>query len=290
MSNSQRLMRFQTWNVNGKNVNGRLSYSPTLEHAQNFAIYTGDENPIHKEHPKYNGAIVPGFLHAMTSMGLFQEAARRVYGNEHSYNYRTCDVQMKGPIVSGKDYTLTVDFSGDTDTTFAKIIDGDGKGMFTLEQHAFDPEPENFFPSTEGFKLAYKGKFIGDKVLDFSDIINETLADSVHLYALAGSSSAVTDAVKTGSLRPLPEGVVALYDSQRLYLDSSFSLNPVAGISTELYFSDISKFGELMKKGETLDMLVVGRDIDGRQVYASQSPLSFQKSKLIDLVLRKASK
>lgn len=264
-------------------------YSPLLHHSESFCNMTKDRNPIHKAHPEYGEAVSPGFLQTSAAAILIREVINQKGINPKDYPFLHTNVELKKPVLTGCNYKFEIESNPSNAGSLkfsAKIKDQKGSVVCNMHREYSKAEPVLFFPSINSSYLVHTGIFTGDDVLNFGNLVGSESPES-NLYALSGSSSVVFDAVEKGKLSPLLEGIVALYASQNIHSDSSSTLDLRRGISLELYLSNPDRFGKLSEADEVLDMKILARTSKGKFIYLSQSPISFQNSRLLDIIIRK---
>ena len=257
-------------------------YSPSAEHSERFAELTKDRNPIHKKHREFGETISPGFLQTAVALGLIDEISG---ANQAKFPYSQCNAVMNGAVVTGLGYTLQIGIDRRSLRSFAKIIDSKGNVIYELNRNISNSPI--FHNGADPANLVHRGRFSLDAGLeDMRGIMGATFPAD-YIFAIAGASSTVFDAIDHGKL-PSPEGVAAMYSRQNIFCDSATPIDLSKGIDLELYLSGKEKFGKLSEKGETVEMTVAAKNDDGRFLYLVTAPISFQQERIVDIMLKRA--
>ena len=72
------ILTYREFKTEDGKVKVRAGYSPTIGHSEHFVEMTGDDNSIHREHPKYHETISPGFLQTSTVIVLINYGIREL--------------------------------------------------------------------------------------------------------------------------------------------------------------------------------------------------------------------
>ena len=270
------------------------TYRPTIEHCEGFVALTGDENPIHQRHPKYGEAVSPGFMQVATSLLLARDMS--FLAGPKSLNLPDCSyeefyVDMNGALLTGLEYSIVADQRLEKDSITSRVKFTDAKGVDVCEFESVAA------PSFSGNNPAY-GVREENKIYEcdlmvprtplnsFSSLMGSAYPEDIPFF-IAASSAVVTQAIKEGVLSMDFDKAMAMYARQDISIDFDRKNYLGGKIGLELYLENPEKFGQLSAKDETMPMTIVGKDQVGGVFYKSTAPLSFQKSKLLDLMMRK---
>ena len=268
------------------------SLESSLSQSKEFADATKDLNPIHRKIEGFDEVISPGFLQNCISIVASRKAMNAVDVNPLDFPCSLNESEMPAAVATGLNYFISAMFNAQTREADIEIRNSQGRLLHRLHRKVYAEKPFSGMPETNG-ELIYEGRFAisgEDSVSAFGRLIGSDSSES-NLRALAGSSSAVCDAISSGKLNPLEQGVVVMYaGSQNFYLDLSRSLDLRKGINMRLYASEKDKFGRLSAKGDYVKISVVGEDDSGRMLYHFNAGLSFQDERLVNLIMRRALK
>ncbi len=268
------------------------SFKPSLSQSKEFADATKDPNPIHRKIEGFAEVISPGFLQNCAAIVLSRRAMNLCDVNSGDYPYSLNESEMPGAVATGLDYFISARFNAHKHEADVEVKTLGGGLLYRLHRVVHREEPVQGMPGIDG-ELVYEGRFAisgEDSVAAFGKLIGSNSSES-NLRALAGSSSAVCDAIACGKLTPLEVGVVAMYaGKQNFYLDASRTLDLHKGTNMKLYVSEKDKFGRLSAKKDYVKISVVGEDDSGRMLYHFNAGLSFQDERLVNLIMRKALK
>jgi len=265
-------------------------YCPTLEHSERFVDITEDDNPLHKAHPVYGEAISPGFMQTSTSILLIKEAMREAGLNPADYNFSINNSEMgaRGAIVTGGEYPFEVESSPKGELMESSVVMKNNKGavLYNFKRESY-VGPEGFDGQVFSTPV-HESRFTSERsATEFGKLIGSESSEG-NLFGISCSSYVVFDAIRSGSISPVQDGLIVLYSSQNIYSDATKTPNLKNGINLELHLSDPEKFGGQLERNQSLDMRIAARDDDGRIIYVSQSPISFQREKLWDIMMRRA--
>ena len=268
------------------------SFKPSLSQSKEFADATKDTNPIHRKIEGFDEVISPGFLQNCAAIVLSRRAMNLCDVNSGDFPCSMNESEMPGAVATGLNYFISARFNAHTREADVEVKNLGGGLLYRLRRVIYHGKPPRGLPETNG-RLVYEGRFAisgEDSVSVFGNLVGSKSSES-NLRALAGSSSAVCDAIAAGKLNPLEEGVVAMYaGKQNFYLDASRTLDLHKGINMRLYVSGKDKFGRLSAKDDYVKISVVGEDDSGRMLYHFNAGLSFQDERLVNLIMRKALK
>jgi hypothetical protein len=267
-------------------------FSPSVKVSRDFADATKDSNPIHRKIEGFDEVISPGFLQNCAAIVLSRRAMNMCDINSGDYPYSMNESEMPGPVATGLNYSISAQFNASTREADVELRNLRGGLLHRLHRVIHREKPTCGMPETNG-ELVYEGRFAisgEDSVSAFGKLVGSDSSES-NLRALAGSSSAICDAIACRKLNPLEAGVVAMYaGSQKFYLDASRTLDLHKGINMKFYVSERDKFGKLSAKDDNVKISVVGEDDSGRMLYHFNAGLSFQDERIINLMLRRALK
>jgi hypothetical protein len=268
------------------------SFKPSSFQSKEFADATKDTNPIHRKIEGFDEVISPGFLQNCAAIVLSRRAMAAIGLSSVDFPYSLNESEMPGPVATGLDYFISARFNAHKREADVEVRNLQGGLLYSLHRIIHRERPTCEMPGIDE-ELVYEGRFAisgEDSVSAFGSLVGSKSSES-NLRALAGSSSAVCDAISAGKLNPLEAGVVAMYaGKQNFYLDASRTLDLHKGINMRLYVSEKDKFGRLSAKNDYVRMSVVGEDDSGRMLYHFNAGLSFQDERIVPLMLRKALK
>jgi len=261
-------------------------YLPSLAHSERFCDMTGDDNPIHREHPEYHEAISPAFLQNSITSLLFREAMTYRGIDVLDYPFSTASSVMDGGILTSLEYDVEVKVEpGRFPAAYAQFISPKGGKVHKTHKMFYNKQPDAFFHRIDPSRQLHTSEFTGKNISEFGKLIGAESPES-NLFAVSASSSIVFDALEKGKLG-LDDDVCVFYREQKIVSDASHSLDLRKGISLELYLSDAGKFGKTLAQNETLEMQIVARDPKGRVIYSISAPLSFPRRGMFEMQFKK---
>ncbi|MCU0642592.1 MAG: hypothetical protein MUF61_03410 [archaeon] len=265
------------------------TFNPLKPGVVQFADATLDTNDIHRNVDGSSEVISPGFLQNCTAIVLSRKPVNMCGINTRDYPYSINKSEMPAFVVTGLGYSLSARFNAYNREADVELRNLHGGLMYALHRTLYREALLNL-PAKNGESF-HKCPFRisgGDSIQNFGHLIGSESSES-NLRALAGSSSAICDAVEKGKLRdPRKEGVDVIYSGgQEFYLDASRTLDLRKGINMELYMSNPDNFAVL---GKNTAISVVGRDESERIVYHFNAQLSSKDKRMASLAVRKALK
>ena len=263
-----------------KIIQVRATYLPTQKHSEAFCYITHDTNPIHSK-------IAPILLQ-FSALNLLARKTMEKSGISYlDYPFVQVDTDGKSLIINNCPYQL--DMRIDPRCTPIRVSAAitnpriNNHPVYTLNLEAHKEEPEGFAPEIDLSKFSHACAFKGTEAKAFSHLIGGESVERT-LYSIAVSSSVVFDAVKQGRLN-MENGLMAVYDSQRVYFNSQTGPNMADGILLELFLSEREKFGKSTRRDETLDMKILARNSEGKPIYLSHAPVKFPREELLETKL-----
>jgi len=283
------ILTYKEFRIEDGKLKLRAGYSPTVGHSEHFVEMTGDDNPIHKEHPKYHETISPGFMQTSAAIVLINYGIRKLGLNPSDFPFSYTDSEMKTGVVTGLEYRFEVEISpGPAGELISSVnLAGPQGTAYSLERISYGKKPDDFFSKIDIQDFIHAYVFIRENPLVFGKLIGSESSES-NLYAVSASSSVVSDAVRRNVLNNLEEDVAALYTKQEIYSDTRRSLDLKKGLLLFLFLSGHEKFGKRSEAGQNLDMKILAMDHRKQVVYLLHAPLAFPRAKILELQMRKA--